>query len=217
MKLPIAIFGIIITIIHFNLVFSQNVNLDLICGTNTNEFSDLTGPNVKGYGHTPKGNLNIVFVYVTFIEDDNNPNPDDLSSVWPKNNIPIYAIEDLNGNNMVVDRDFNSPSSYQNLSKWFRVMSNFTPPSGSNPGSGFIISGKIFHVQITKFVPPGAPLGTIQSFYTERTITALNSKYPNEDWTNFDKRTDNPLFQFDNSNSIPDGKIDYLTINFRMT
>ncbi len=217
LKLPIAVLLIIIANSLFNKTFGQNTNFDFFCRPSSINFSDLSGPNAKGFGHTPKGNLNIVFVYVTFIEDDNNPNPDDLSSIWPKNSIPSYAIEDVNGNSMVVDRDFNSPSNYQNLSKWFRVMSNFIPPSGSTPGSGFIISGKIFQVQISKQYDPGTPLRLIEKAYYQRTIVALNSKYPNEDWSNFDNRKDNPFYQTDNSNSIPDGNIDYLTINFRMT
>jgi len=39
----------------------------------------------NGYCHTPKGDLKMMLVYVTFIEDDTIPGTDNLSSVWPNN------------------------------------------------------------------------------------------------------------------------------------
>jgi hypothetical protein len=63
LKLSIAILTIIITNSYYNKVYSQNNNLEFVCDASSSVISDLTGPSAKGFGHTPKGNLNIVFVY----------------------------------------------------------------------------------------------------------------------------------------------------------
>lgn len=204
-------------LLNLSIAKGQLTGGEFTCTHVNEETNDLTGPSKNGYGHTPKGNLHIIMVYTTFLEDDNNPSLDDLSPYWPKNGVPLYAQEDANGNSGVLDRLFNAPSTYPNLTKWFRDMSNYLPPNGQDPGSGFVLTGKVFHVQISKSYPTGAPLMRIHDLFNERTIEALTLAYPNEDWTNFDTRTNNPRFVVDNSNSGPDGNIDYFTVNYRMT
>jgi len=54
LKLPIAVLLIIIVNSLFNKAFGQNTNFDFFCRPSSINFSDLSGPNAKGFGHTPK-------------------------------------------------------------------------------------------------------------------------------------------------------------------
>lgn len=179
------------------------------------ESSLAAGNSNNGYAHTPKGNLHVLILFVTFSQDDNLPGNDELSSFWPKNDVPDYAATGGITNDFL-DIDGNSPSGRNNLSKYYQTM------SGYNGSSGFSLSGKIFHVQIDKSItlPPDLnkeeQLDYLEKEYTRRAVDALKTKYSSEDWSVFDQRTNNPHWGSDNSGSAPDGKIDYFNICFRL-
>jgi hypothetical protein len=161
----------------------------------------------NGFAHTPKGNLHIPIIYVGF-----NDETTDVTD-WPHNAPPNYANGVLNE---LIDANPNAPSGLDNLSKWYREMS--MQPSGTPK---FTLTGKVFFVKIDKAFINGQ-----LNFFTmySRAIEALESKYPNYDWSEFDQRKNNPRFAFDNSQfsntsgspAGPDGIIDYLVINFRL-
>lgn len=180
----------------------------------------------NGYGHTPKGNLHMLLLYVTFIEDDILPNADALSPYWPKNGIPTYV-----SNGTFIDNNPLNPTTINNLTNWFKVMSKV--PNVSPSTYKFSITGEAFQVQISNDIsnlshdPDRNRLDEIEHEFSKRAIAALNAKYPNEDWSRFDKRHNNPVWNFDNSiqnstnpNDAPavgDGQIDYLNICFRLS
>lgn len=64
----------------------------------------------NGVGHTPQGDLKMMLVFVTFIEDDTIPGTDNLSSVWPKNSLPVYASGYPNN---LLDSSRHYPSGYK--------------------------------------------------------------------------------------------------------
>jgi hypothetical protein len=48
-------------------------------------------------------------------------------------------------------------------------------------------------------------------------LAQIRDNYPNFDWSRFDLRTNAPNFQYDNSQSAPDGILDYVVICWRVT
>jgi len=93
-----------------------------------------------GYSHTPKGNLHTMMVFVTFTEDLANNNGENNIAFWPKDGIPNYASNFLN----LVPNSGPISTKSSNLTGYYETM------SGYNGLGGFSLTGKIFHVTISK-------------------------------------------------------------------
>lgn len=161
-----------------------------------------TGLNSEyGLGHTPRGELNIMMVYVTFIEDDTLPGEDEISWFWPKNGVPNYAQGYPNN---LLDTLQAPASGYKNLTTWFKTMSHYN----SGTGHGMNLCGKVFHVQISRYINPSdtsnpnlskrSKFEIIEKIFCARASAALQATYPNEDWSKFDKRKNISDFEYDN-------------------
>jgi hypothetical protein len=234
MKKTIAQWGLVLyCLLLFNKMFAQTNSYFCLQEQTTpdNTAAGLPFLSYYGKGHTPKGELAIMMVFVTFAEDDANPAPDNLSYFWPKNNVPVYAA---GYPNKLLDAPGASPSGLDNLSRWFQLMSNYDPVTGN----GFSLRGKIFHVQINKTVPPADvqifnglsnfdKLNYLEGLYCKRAALALQSTYPNEDWSKYDQRKNYPNFLYDNSKfyrnpgdvftpARGDGQLDYVNFCFRL-
>lgn len=158
-----------------------------------------------GYAHTPKGNLHMMIIYAGFDDADE---ADDYGEpyVWKHDTIPMYATGD---SNYLMNRKESDSSNNNNLTKWFKVMSN----------GKFTITGETFWVRIGK--KSQLSYGNFFEMYNKAFI-ALQQKYPNEDWSRFDQRQNNPQWEFDNSlynkdgtAAHGDGIIDYVVVNIR--
>lgn len=159
----------------------------------------------NGYCHTPKGNLHIMFVYVVF----NNEPFDANSSWWPENGIPTFAA--LNGApNNLLDINPSSPTNINNLSTYYRTMSN----------NNFTLTGEVFKVSINKSFTGG--ILDYNAMQTDA-FAQLQIQLQNRDLSAFDKRQNNCFWNYDNSqfksNGTPaggDGIIDYVAMTFRL-
>jgi len=172
----------------------------------------------NGNAHTPKGVLNTIMVFVTFTEDVNNTSAENDISFWPKDGLPTYAQGLLNASANAGPISTKS----NNLSGYYETM------SGYNGTNGFSVTGKVFHVTISKqFTYDNSKekyinLDNFEKTLFQRAITALQSQYPNEDWSQYDKRDNinragtRQAFDSDNNTLFSDGVIDYLSVHFRL-
>jgi len=84
-----------------------------------------------------------------------------------------------------------------------------------------------FFYQSTNHHPKNSPFRIVADYFPERinidgnnadntkVFAEIQRKYPNFDWSKYDNRTNNPNFLKDNSNSLPDHKLDYVVVIWR--
>ncbi len=208
------------------LLFSQSnfhCDYDPMQQQTENFFTQNKGNNLcmaNGNAHTPKGVLNTMMVFVTFTEDQNNTNAENNIYFWPKNSVPNYATNVLN----LGPNPGSVSSKSNNLTGYYETM------SGYNGTNGFSVTGKVFHVTISKqfnYDNNKSKLENLENFENtlcQRSINALQTQYPNEDWSQYDKRDNinrsgnrgTRTFETDNSALYSDGVIDYFSIHFRL-
>lgn len=105
--------------------------------------------------------------------------------------------------------------------------------------SGFSVSGDIFKVQISKTInttdtatfnalSKSGKLNFIEQLYCQRAAIALQTTYPNTDWSKFDKRQNRSNWQFNNNihyrnngnvltTAKGDSALDYVNFSFRLS
>jgi len=160
----------------------------------------------NGFVHTPKGDLHILVVFVRYHNRSLMSN-----AGWPDETAPDKLPDMAKGE---INRLFNTDpktigtsDQIANLSDYYYKMSNET----------FRITADIFPVQVPVTYLPS----TINSNFNrqlqmnEMAIKWITENYPDFDWSKYDNRTNNPNFNYDNSQSRPDSIIDYIVFMHR--
>ena len=133
------------------------------------------------------------------------------SQRWPDKSqegvLPKMAEGETNG---IFNRDPTSigqEPTQKNLSDYFFKMS----------GGKFLLSGDIFPIQVpVTYIPPGrSNFFQRQAQMNKEAIKWIAEHYPDFDWSKYDQRTNSPNFEKDNSNSEPDGILDYVVFMHR--
>lgn len=160
-----------------------------------------------GGAHTPKGNLHILLVFVRYEDRDLMNDPS-----WP--NVSEEGILPSVGKGKI-NSFFNDESSpiggegqIRNLSEMYYNMS----------GGVLRLTGDIFPIQVPiKYIDPtGGNAFTRQGEMNKRAVEWIAKNYPDFDWGKYDRRTNRPNYQYDNSvNPKPDGILDYVIFMHR--
>ena len=180
------------------LLWLSTINGQNYCGTETSNIRTL-GNVANGLSFTPKGDLRILIVFVSYgLPYDTLP-----VDGWPKDSIfpdwakdpmrkPFYTSYSEFSNNIFSDNNRFSVSNfyYQMSNGSFRLIADYYPGrvvvNVSNTDKWEDIAAKAIQ-QISNSVA----------------------------WADYDNRTNRPNFQFDNSTSQPDGVIDYVVLCHR--
>ncbi len=198
-----------------------------------------------GYVHTPKGHLHMLVVFVQYTDnylDGNYPDPLDddwghdysiadslpmLQEEWQQDTLPSIA-QHFPGYPSGQNRLFNATlpiggaGQVHNMSEYYYEQS----------GGQFEVTADIFPVPVTLSFSDMVALAQTQpfdtafapdafDFYHHVNIAALNwinthqNLMPGFDWANYDNRTNYPDFESDNSNTPPDGILDYVVFMHR--
>ncbi len=173
-----------------------------------------TGASPNGEVFTPKGNLRVLTIFAGFDDGPGGFDENQPLSEWgnPSNpNDPIQAIPTplMNGLDEWMYSDLNSfGNGNHNLSEFFSDMSlkkfKLYGDAVKDP-----VTNQYVRIDID---PAGAGSW---SQCNNRVLTKMRDLYPNFDWSPYDRRTNHPNFQFDNSASAPDNRVDYVIIVYR--
>lgn len=151
----------------------------------------LTSYSYNGECHTPKGNLNVLIVFVGFT----NPGQPE-SDHWDYNTIPDWA----NGSdNDIFNEEVANIGSPSNLSLFYKQMSL----------GDFTITATIYPNQAM------VNYNSIVSLMNEDVCEWLSNDDPNYNSGQFDNRTNNANWVSDNTSSSSDGNIDYVVFVYR--
>lgn len=182
-----------------------------------------------GLRHTLKDTLQIMFLYVGFLESNSS---DDITG-WAHSDIPDWAKGDYNA---LIDTDVDSIGERLNLTHYYHSMSQ----------GKFVVIGDIFpelirvHLRRDTIVTPDTINGGYDTSYnisnsqyasmTSDAFDSINARiarsespYISWDWSQYDRRQNKSSYGFDNSlysdvtgtPAGPDGVIDHITIIFR--
>ncbi|MBX7241269.1 MAG: hypothetical protein K1X92_05915 [Bacteroidia bacterium] len=197
-----------------------------------------------GKEHTPKGHLHMLVVYVQFDENsygqyvntylppanwgyDAQQDSAHKQEMWQYNDLPTIA-QHFPGYPAGQNRMFNADlpiggaGQVHNLSEYYYQQSN----------GQFQVTADIFPVPVTLSFSDMVALAQTQpfdtafapdafDFYHHVNIAALNWINTHQnlmqgfDWANYDNRTNHPDFESDNSNTPPDGILDYVVFMHR--
>ncbi|MBF9219688.1 hypothetical protein [Hymenobacter ruricola] len=181
----------------------------------------LTGPapsSTFGYAFTPQGDLKVLVVFVGFMEDILS-GPNGCGSY----NAPEWAQDPVQGSGFGVGETF--PANYTSVC--------YTNPTQFSLGAtDQSVSNFLYQMSRTSPNPLKVTFGTFpkrinvpasgRSFgdffgYAQDTINAAAAQFPAFNWGQYDQRTNNPRFNFDNSATGPDGQLDYVIFCFRVS
>jgi len=173
------------------------------------------GPN--GYAVTPQGELHVLVVYAGFTQDINAGAPGYSSGDWPQTDF----AHPTPGTTFPAN---NASLSYTSLSQFSPTA---TDPSFSNlyyqttqfsPNPLKIIL-HTFPKRINIAADDNTSAGSGAFEYTNLALAALKNDpdTPNFDFSQVDKRTNHPDFQLDNSQTGPDGIVDFVIVVWRMS
>lgn len=160
-----------------------------------------------GNVHTPKGHLHMLVIFVRYTDRDMMPG----QRLWPNNSkpegMPFFA---MGKNNRLFASDtswFHRPDLNHNLSEYYYL----------NSGKKFMVTADVYPVQVPiKYLNPNR--GGYFNQYMKMNQAAINwiaENDPDFDWSKYDNRKNNPAYRMDNSESGPDGLLDYVIINHR--
>lgn len=166
----------------------------------------------NGAIHTPKGNLHILVVYVNFTNVDLMANQSTwYQNRWPNTNngnfpgpLPDYAQPGGSGaiNGLFTEDPNDIPGqTVQNLSSLYHRY--------SNPSDRFKLTGHVYPVTVPVTYSAGNYSGMNRA-----ALDWIGTNDPNFPWSDFDQRT-NAGYSTDNSNSGPDGYLDYVVFIYR--
>lgn len=156
---------------------------------------------------TPRGDLRVLVVCVGF---ENNDYDQPFSNWPPHQDLPDY-MQDGNFFEAFYDNfdqfeQFKNDSSVQNISKLYQEM--------SQPNENFRIVADVFPRRIN-ISPAGANRMNCWSLFNKRALQQLLEEEPQFDWSPYDNRKNRPNFLFDNSQTGPDGKPDFIIFYYR--
>ncbi|TAH26089.1 MAG: hypothetical protein EAZ07_05210 [Cytophagales bacterium] len=150
---------------------------------------------------TPKGSLRALIIYAGFEGFEEREEGADWKG---EANTPNWRHEEL-----FYDKEEQFSRSYldtniDNISKFYYEM--------SNPNHPLKLMMDVFPKRIN-IDPSGAyNFGNLN----RRVIEKIKTEFPDFDWSRYDSRTNSPNYVFDNSNSLPDKKPDYIIIAYRL-
>jgi tetratricopeptide (TPR) repeat protein len=164
----------------------------------------LIGPSYNGKTHTPRGHLHILHVFVQF-QGDEKENDD-----WILGQIPVWA-DDLYYSDL---SEFSDTATDLSVSNYYYQNSKFGD-------TAFYVTGEYLDELI--IIPPIANPDSsnespphVLNYFDYLVVDSIVSKYPNKDWSVFDKRTNkNYDFSFNNINTQPDSVVDAIVIHYR--
>lgn len=150
--------------------------------------------------HTPRGDLHMLVILIRYPDKSliNNPK-------WPDSSEPGELPRMFVGENNEMFCE--SPDSlglrrYDNLSDYLYVMS----------GGKFRVTAEVYpqQVPVTYIPETSRNWSRRQQTMNEEAVRWITENDPDFDWARFDQRTNSPNYRSDNSNSEPDGKLDYV-------
>lgn len=166
----------------------------------------------KSYGpygevFTPKGDLRVLVVCVGF----ENKDYDQPFSNWPPHqDLPDYMQDgdffEAFYENFDQFEEYKNDTNVKNISKLYHEM--------SQPNEAFRIVADVFPRRIN-INPKGASRSNCWSLFNKRAMQQLLNEEPEFDWSPYDNRKNRPNFKFDNSQSNPDGKPDFIIFYYR--
>ena len=160
----------------------------------------------NGHVHTPKGNLHVLMIFVRY-KNKSRMNSKNWPDVSEEGILPRMAIGEANDLFTADTSKIGTPDSRKNLSDYFYKMS----------GGNFFLSGDIFPVQVpVTYIPANRiNFNARQVQMNKEAIQWISQNYPDFDWSKYDRRKNIPKFQSDNSQSKPDGILDYVVFMHR--
>ena len=174
------------------------INQPVQMNSNSTSLSSLFSPN--GQAFTPKGDMKVLIICAGF----GTPYDNYSMSGWTTgtNSLPDWAIS--NSTFYTNDIQFSNPATNNdknNVSRFYFEMSK----------GSFKLTADVYPNRVN-INPTGA---TGWSQLNRKVIEKMKEDDPNFDWSKYDKRTNNPNFQFDNCNSVPDMMPDFVIIVYR--
>lgn len=150
--------------------------------------------------HTPKGALHILIVFVRYENDSRFSDPD-----WPdvskEGVLPDFAMGETNSLFNNNPDSIGIEGQIPNLSDYYFQMS----------GGQFRITADIFPIQVPVKYISGRSAGFFarQQNMNQEAVEWIAENYPDFDWGKYDHRTNNPKYNYNNTNSLPDSVVDY--------
>lgn len=176
----------------------------------------------NGSAFTPKGHLHILLVCVdfeNFISVGFTPPIDPwgdqtYNEVWLKDNLPTLATP-INGQSRVFNSSLpivpGSPTQQHNFSEYYYLMS----------GGAFEVTGDVYpQAVVVDLAAAVAANGgntdlSLLNVVNRKAMEKIVAIDPNFDWDKYDSRTNGPAFNEDNSNTSPDGVLDFVIFMYR--
>jgi hypothetical protein len=174
------------------------INQPVQMNSNSTSITSLFSP--YGQAFTPKGDMKVLIICAGF----GTPYDDYSMPGWSTgtNSLPDWAIS--NSTFYTNDIQFSNPATNndkKNVSRFYYEMSK----------GSFKLTADVYPNRVN--INPTGATGWYQ--LNKKVIEKMKEDYPNFDWSKYDKRTNNPNFQFDNSNSVPDMIPDFVIIVYR--
>lgn len=162
---------------------------------------------VYGGAFTPIGDIRFLVIFAS-LEKDFNPEAHDFNhSEWPE----INAAQGREAGKTLLQH-------YNQL--FYQDFDQFTPDNTDRSISNF-------YYQMSRKHPEKPPLRIVADVFPERVVVKgstqsnkavfghIASQYPDFDWSRYDLRHNHPNFGFDNSQTGPDGIIDFVIVVWR--
>ncbi len=162
-----------------------------------------------GGNHTPKGELHILIVFISFDTTGLPGFPDPSWGNWTIDEIPQMAQGSINELFNQNPNTISSSNAEQNLSEYFHQMSM----------GDFLVTADIYPEQIK--VPYQGNTTFAFRNMNRMAIDSINSleiakgNTPDSFWSQYDNRENDPGYLFDNSTSVPDNNVDYIAFVYR--
>lgn len=157
-----------------------------------------------GSAHTPLGRLHILVIVVRF--EDENRMPWDRN--WPDNDsLPDFMRGEANSFFCADPSALPEGQRFANMSDFFYRMS----------GGKFILSADIYPQQVpVAWIPEdGRNAYNRQERINRAAVEWIRLNDPGFDWNRYDQRENQPAYRIDNSQSKPDGILDYVVFMHR--
>ncbi len=162
---------------------------------------------------TPQGEYHILLVYAGFTNDNDPAAPDyvDANNVWSaEDEFPSYHGEmfyddiasfdpnatDATLSNFYYQMSINSPNP-------LKIVAHTLPTRINVPASNYRNNN------------PDDAIDDGWSYYFKQVFNKIKTTYPDEPYTNYDQRINNPNYKFDNSPLAKDHHIDMVVVMFR--
>ena len=165
---------------------------------------------VNGAAVTPRGNLRILVISAGFTEDINTGCSDYGDGGWPQRDGVNPIGTTLPGN--LPDFGYTNQSQFS-LTATDKTVSNLFYQMSQTCAAPFRVTFDHFP-QRMNVSRNAAGAGDIAG-YSQAVLNQIEQDYPNYNWSPWDQRTNAPGYQFSSLGTAPDGKLDYVVINWR--